>query len=368
MNFAALLLSKSVMAIVLGVLLLGGVLTLKLWSSPRRWEKLKSAVVDLDGLATVQVPQEWRYDPETIERTNDSVSFLFRRVNGHHLNGMTSYAEEAMITFAAPDLVRTDFTALLRRGQFDRVSRANEVKTETIGAMELTVYAGQYDRDPVHEPTWQIRLTDHDARMIVSWWGYQKQYSKDEAAANLLYLHTRISRKGNLYAYLQRYRPYDAANWQMTRDRNVVSVNEALRQLGLPPAQTGVWTKHGQLRYIIDRSRPQKFYLVRPVGELPKPDGGFALPKLLTLFKWIGTTWWQDNQGGGGGMIPPDELAPLTAELPSRSEMYLYRIHSFQLWRPLPRPAVDLLRNALAEGAMLQKQFAAGTLVKSEAE
>lgn len=341
---------------------------LRFWTKTRRWADLEQVTLDLDGVAEVRLPRDLHYDPEATRRSGDYAGFVFSRVDGHHLNGMTSYAENLEIYFAAPDLAESAFDSLAARGTFDNFRRATAIRTERHGPIQLDLFSGTYDRDPVHEPTWSIRLTHRAARIAVSWWGYQKTYTLDQARENLQHLHAQIKPSGTIAAFLQRSRTYDSAAWQAVRDRNLAALNDALRDLGLPPVQTGAWTHHGGLRYLIDNNRPQQFHLVQPIAHTRLPDGPFKLLGPLTAFRFIQNTWWQDNQGLGGGQVPYDNLAELTREMTDHAEVYLYRIHSFNLWRPFDGAPRDLLRQALAEGDAMKGQFQAGKLLGGDAE
>ena len=95
-------------ALLVGVLIAVAVGTMAcfLFRKSRIWSELKQTQVSLDGLANVTVPADLRYDSEAVRHDGDTAQFRFQRVNDHHLNGMTSYAENLLIIKGHPELIQ----------------------------------------------------------------------------------------------------------------------------------------------------------------------------------------------------------------------------------------------------------------------
>ena len=121
------------------------------------------------------------------------------------------------------------------------------------------------------------------------------------------------------------------------------------------------------LRYLVDNGRPQQFHFVQSLGSIPAPDHPFRLTGPATFFKFVQNFWRQDNQGGGGGEIPHDDTGELTASM-DRGRVYFFRIHSYNLWKPLDGAVADLLKQAEAEGEQMRRQFESGRLTGMDAE
>lgn len=339
----------------------------RLWAKQRRWADMKPAMVDLGGVAAISVPEDLRFDPESEQRTGDYSGFRFQRVNGHHLNGMTSYAEGLAVFLVAPDVDGAEFETLARRGTFDNFPRATSVQTERQGALNITLMEGDYSRDPVHEPIWCVRLLDPAARVAMTWWGYKKQYTPELARDNLLNARSRLKITGDVARYLQQSRSYNTSTRSAAFDQNLRTLNDALRGMGFDAVSPGAWSRRRDIRYLVDNGRPQQFHFVQSLGSIPAPDHPFRLTGPATFFKFVQNFWRQDNQGGGGGEIPHDDTGELTASM-DRGRVYFFRIHSYNLWKPLDGAVADLLKQAEAEGEQMRRQFESGRLTGMDAE
>ncbi|QOY87422.1 hypothetical protein [Paludibaculum fermentans] len=343
-----------------------------LFRKARNWADLKQTTVDLDGLATVKVPSDLRYDAEPVQRSGDTAQFQFRRVNDTHLNGQTSYAETMVITIAAPDLDRATFEAQRRQGLFDVTKASGTGATSTEGPLQWEIFQTVYERDPVKEPAHYLRLTDAEAGIVITWLGYQKQYTVEQARANLKYLRSTITVAPTRAAYFEKLRDYKTNSRTAEAARNLELLSAALKELGFPPATVGQWTRHGTWRYTIDNGRPQQFQLVLPVNHMRMPDGAFELKGPLTSFKFIQNKyWWQNNQGRGGGLIPQDLLPGLVEEMTDREDVYFFSIHGLNLWKSYPgdgNPLLTELRSAIVEAEKLKAEFFSKGLIGGDAE
>jgi hypothetical protein len=295
------------------------------------WSSRKLQTVNLDGLVDATVPADLRYDPEATVHEADSAEFTFLRVNGHHWNGMTSYAEGLRIRVVARDIGDGVFDRIVKRSS--PFGPRDEVRTEADGPMTWQFSSFVYQRDPVTEPAWRIRLIDGDAGLILTWWGYRKQYTLETARQSIDFARSRLDVTGDLQAYLRKYRDWQGDHPETTGARNLRLLEEALRELGLPPAEPGQWTRRGDWQYLIDDERPRQFHLVRSVAHHPTPEGPIHLNEPLTLFRYVQGTWWQNSQVVEAGNLPSSVTAGLEAEMTDRTQTYFYRIHSLNLWK-----------------------------------
>ena len=307
----------------------------------RNWARAKEVTVDLNGVAEVRLPAELRLDSESIRHTGDRTTFQFRRVNDHHWNGMTSYAELMSVSLLAPDLP---------------VSSSIDVE-ETL-----------YERDPVREPSWKVRLSDPKTGVAIDWQGFQRHYTADQAKANILHIRDTLRWRHDRADHFQSHRDWSTENWQQVRGRNLQLLAEALAAKGFPPAGS-TWTRHGNWRYIIDNDRPQRFHLVRHIASIELPDGPFGLLSPLTFFRYYHTRgfWHQENQGRGGGILPAAVLAEFQTELTNSRLVYFYRIQDLQLWKEHASLS-DALHELIREGDLRAGEFEKQGAIDASAE
>lgn len=307
-----------------------------LYARERLWEKGKTNTVDLDDLATLSSPEGLRYVPHRKLPDDNQEPYEFERYYKSHLNGQSSYSEHLTITIYAEDVP-------LEPGE---------------GRWLWTVKAVTYDRDPVHEPSWRIRLLDREAKVELDWRGFQKHYTVETAKKNLEFMAQSI-RFHNRKAWFQARRDWPTDGWRDNLAQNLPRLQQQLAALGMPPVVEGQWTSHGDLRYTIDHQRPQHFILALQLGTEPKPDYPVSLNGPVTKYTFVDHRVWQQNQGGPGGMLEAPELNRLRTEWTERGNVYYYSIQMLNLWGT-PQSSVKEL---VAKARQLQSQHRAGTLV-----
>lgn len=287
--------------------------------------------VDLDGIAEVHLPPDLRLDSRDTELTGDQTTFHFRRVNDTHLNGQTSYAELLTLSLLAEDLPATE---------------GFEIK-ETI-----------YERHPVKEPAWRIRLTDPKAGVAIDWQGYKKHYTAEKAKAYVIQIRDSLHWKQDRAAHFQSHRNWSTPKWPAVFRNNVQLLNAALSAIHFPPVEQGRWVTHQNWRYIIDNERPQRFHLVRVIANIKLPEGPFRILAPLTFFRFFSTRnfWHQENQGHGGGTLPVSVVPAFLPELSNQEHVYFYRIQSLQLWKAHASIA-DALRDLIQEANHRAEEF-----------
>ncbi|MGJ5815981.1 hypothetical protein [Paludibaculum fermentans] len=349
-----------------------GTMACFLFRKTRIWSELKQTTIDLDGLATVKVPTDLRYEPEPPHRDGDISRFLFRRVNDTHINGTTSYAETMIIAIAAPDLDRSTFAAQRRKGSFDVNKPPAPGQTSVEGALQWEIFQTVYEHHPVTEPAHYLRLTDAEAGIVITWLGYQKQYTVEQAKANLKYLRSTIAIGPNRAEYFEKLRDYKTSDRDAERARNLELLSAALKELNFPPVTAGQWTNHGAWRYSVDNGRPQRFYLVLPMNHMRMPDGAIDVDGPITTFKFVQNRyWWQNNRGSGGGLIPEEILPGFVEEMTDREDVYFLSIQTINLWKGYPgggNPILTELRAAVDRAEKLKTEFLSKGLISGDAE
>lgn len=315
---------------------LAGLAACGLYGGERVWEKRKSAVVALGELATVRAPEDLRHRPIESQPDGDRETFRFERVYKHHINGQTSLAEQLSITVFAED-------APFATGD---------------GRWGWDVVAETYERHPVTEPAWRIRLLDREAKTTLDWRGFQKEYSVETAKRNLLFLAQSITVRERKQ-FFQARRDWPTDGWKENYTRNIARVGGELRALGMPPAVVSEWVQFGDLRYTIDRERPQHLVLATLLGTEPKPNYPVDFHGPVTKYTFVDGRVWQDNQGSGGGMLADSELQRLRREWREHGNVYYYSIQTLNLWGADGAGVEELL----ARARQLQAQHRAGTLV-----
>jgi hypothetical protein len=352
------------LAVLLAALLIvGGCLVLvACFRRERDWSQAKSATAVLDQLLEVTLPEDLRYDARLLEQTPDMVQFTFQRVNDTHLNGMTSYAEALRIQVVAPDCPAETWERILKDWSPFR-GRQGPPEIQNEGKVKWESRAGVYERDPVREPSWTLRLIDPEARLVLTWWGYQKQYTLEQARANLSYARGRMVLKQDVLAYLRPHRPWAVESAEATFQANLAALRGALVELGFPPLAQSGWTRHGEWRYLIDQERPRQFQLVRMLGRTPKPDVPVILHGAITQARFQQGRWVQNTQVPGAVEVPAATLPGLTAEFSGPDQVYFYFARAVNLWEAVPGSGLTArLRALVAEGGEMDAAFRAGRM------
>lgn len=306
-----------------------------LFARERLWANGKSQAVELADLATLRAPEGLRYIPHRKLPNGDSEPYEFERTYKHHLNGTASLAENLTITIHAAD----------------RPVEPGE------GRWQWSVKAETYERDPVVEPSWRVRLLDREANIELDWRGFQKHYTVETAKRNLQWMAETIVTP-NRKAWFQARRDWPTDGWRENLAHNLPRVQRELAALGMPPAVEGQWTAHGELRYTLDHDRPQHFLLALQLGTEPKLTYPVDMHGPVTQYTFVDGRLWQHIRNDGG-MLPAPELARLRPEWTEPGNVYYYSIQKLNLWGT-PHASVKEL---IAQARQLQSRHRAGTLI-----
>ncbi len=342
----------------LGVLAVG-LTACGLYGRERLWEKRKLQEVSLGEVLRLRVPADLWVDPDRRQETGDYATFLLARVNSSHLNGTTSYAENMQVTVFAPDMPLERIERSRKRFGFTMLRRweKDDVVEETKdGRWQWKVTRVMYDKDPVHEPSWQLVLLDREARVMYDWRGFRKQYELETAKKNLRFMAESATVAAERGAFFTARRDWVEAERQGLYAENLVKVERALG-FRLEP---DVWHVEGPWRYAIDNERPQRFIVARRLGEeLRGRPVDFLGP--VTRYAIVQNGYlWEDNQGSGGPTLPLELQDGLRREFPEENTNYYYTIQAANLWRPLPDGFLAAMQGKAME---MDRRYQAGKLV-----
>ncbi|MDF1502774.1 hypothetical protein [Roseisolibacter sp. H3M3-2] len=318
------------------------------------WARQPHTVHALDGVVRVAVPAALAIDDRVTERGADWRAYQFRRPYRSHLNGQTSWAEVLGVAVVAPDLPRERLDALLAAGAL-RLPELGWGPRPGLGVLDdaglrWLVQEQTYDRDPVHEPSWAIRVDDPAAGIVIGWRGFKKHYTLEAARANLRALHASVRIDGDLQRSFASRWSWSGDAWRRDFPENLAVVRAVLRERSLAVGAPGALARQGAWRVAVDDERPQRLHLMHAVAALALPEGPFRTTEPVTYFqRWSGR-WRQDNQGSEGGLLPESLLDAMRAELTDPEQVHFFRVRSLDLWRRYaPGELAASLRAALRD-------------------
>ncbi|HEU0120468.1 MAG TPA: hypothetical protein VFQ91_08085 [Bryobacteraceae bacterium] len=282
------------------------------------WERMTLEQSALGEFGIIRLPAALRPRPDEADIGADEAGFVFRRVNGTHWNGQTSYAELLRVTVFAPD----------------------EAPSSSADS-PWTVMATNYDRDPVHEPAWRILLRDPSRRIQLDWLGYKKHYSLDEAKRNLRFLLQNITLHDGYAALFSPHRDWPEDSWKQNFAANAAVISAVM---GAVPV--GRWRADGPWRYAIDNERPQRLLIAYRLGERERAGEPMDFEGPLTRYRFVHGAWRQDNQGSGGGLIGNALFRDFQAELADPTKDYYYSVETLNLWKPVAAAQIAAARQA----------------------
>lgn len=323
--------------------------------SSANWSSQKQTVHALDSVAQLSIPATLRDLPDRTERTADWVSYHFRKPYKSHLNGMSSYSEALSVVLFAPDLPRERMDSLLANGM-PRLWELGWGRHPGLGvpgdaSLRWLVSEQNYDRHPVLEPSWYVRVDDRAKGIVIGWRGFKKDYTLEQAKSNIVALHGALRVEGNLARDFDSRRSWVGDAWKASYAKNMRVLTSVLAEEQLVPASVGTMARKGDWRVFIDDERPQQLYLMQLLAGIALPDGPIDLLAPVTYYKYMQQRWVQENQGGGGGMLPEYGQQALATEFTSTERRYFYRIRTIDLWRAYASEAefAKLVRATLRE-------------------
>lgn len=314
-----------------------------------QWARQKQTTHQLDAIATVSLPQKFVFrDNETVQ-TPDYNSYNFRRTNDSHINGTTSYAEEMTVTVVAPDFPRERFDRVLSEGALSWMGKSPGLGEAAADGRRWLMRETVYESHPVKEPSWQVRVDDAKRGLVVTWRGFKKQYTLDDAKTNLSALVSAISVSPTIADDFATRRSWARTGWETAYAVNsrVAATVLAEFKLALPGADA--MTREGKWRVYLDDQRPQQLHIAHELAILTLPEGPFRLTEKVTYYHYMQQRWVQENQGKESDMLPAGGQRLMAPEFEEQSKKYFYQIRAVDMWRTYPSEGefADVLRNLL---------------------
>ncbi|MGV3707958.1 MAG: hypothetical protein ACO1Q7_03890 [Gemmatimonas sp.] len=310
------------------------------------WARQPLVKHNLDAVATVSLPNEFRERTEDAEKTPDFLMYHFRKMYKTHINGQTSWAEDLNIHLFSPDYPRARFDSDLAEGRVTGFGRNPGAGTPDAKGMRWLVQEITYERHPVIEPSWNVRVDIPERGLVVGWRGFKKQYTLEQAKTNLTTFIESMTMTGDLRADFATRRSWPDAGWESSFQANVQAAQAVLVEKGLKLNPADSLFKSGKWRVFLDSERPQRLHIVHELTNIVLPDGPFRLSEKVTYFKILQGNWWQDNQGQESGKLPRKGELALAPEFTDRERVYFYQIQSLDMWKAYTGPTefADALR------------------------
>lgn len=346
------------------------------------WSRESQVVHDLDSIVRVTLPKSLLAVPDRTTREADHIAFHFRKPYKSHMNGTSSYAEALNIVLFAPDFPRTRFDSVLADGGpmlYDvAFGRAPGLGTPTSGTPDANnvdeglrwlVREATYERSPVSEPSWYLRVDDRAKGVMIAWRGFKSQYTLDAARANMRQLMRGLEVSPTLAASFVPRRSWGSADWQSAYARNLATITALMQEEGFQSANIGVLSAKGAFRLLVDDERPQRLHVIHEIAGLALPDGPFRLTEPVTAYRFYQNRWNQDNQGGDGVQLPPVGAQALARAFPDTGKVYFYRIRAIDLWTVYgDGELAALVRRTMKETAADAVRFRRDGFIAGDAE
>lgn len=314
-----------------------------------QWARQKQTAHQLDAIATVSLPQKFITDGYEPERTPDRVDYRYRRVNDTHINGMTSYAEELTISMIAPDLPAVRFDRILRIGEIAGMNRNPGLGEADADGRRWIVREVTYERHPVTEPSWLVRVDDNKRGIVLTWRGFKKQYTLDEAKLNLTALVSSIAVSPTIADYFATRRSWQRSGWETAYTVNSRVAAAVLAEFKLNLPATDSMARQDKWRLYLDDERPQQLHVVHELAALTVPDGPFRTTEPVTFYKYMQQRWIQENQGKESDLLAENGQLLMAPEFSDTGKVYFYQMKAVDLWRTYSseQEFADMLRTML---------------------
>lgn len=117
----------------------------------------------------------------------------------------------------------------------------------------------------------------------------------------------------------------------VTKTSTLTAVNDSLRALQLPLAQSGEMTRDSVWRVYVASDSATSLYIVHGLEALVLPDGPIEVLAPVTYFRFDGSVWRQATQKTNGVIVPPGVERVLSTEFTDRERTYFYRVRVIDL-------------------------------------
>ena len=297
------------------------------------WSRQQQTIQNLDGIATMPLPQQYRAEDYRTQRTPDFNSYAYRRPYKSHLNGQTSYAEDLTVTLLAPDFPRERLDRMLLSGDIGGFYRDPALGEADADGRRWVVRETVYEQHPVTEPSWDIRVDDPARGLVARWRGFKKEYTVEDARRNLSALLSSITVSPKIADDFGTRRSWAPTGWEPAYTANTKVVRDVLAEFKLELPVADAITRHDKWRIFLDDQRPQQLHLVHALTAITLPDGPFRITEPVTYFKYMQQRWVQDNQGQESDRLPVAGQKLMATELVDQERVYFYQMAAVDMWK-----------------------------------
>lgn len=297
------------------------------------WARQKQTSHQLGNVASLSLPAKFFSRNDEDEQTPDYSSHYYRKTNDTHINGQTSYAEEMTVTVVAPDLPPDRFDRLLATGELAGFGRNPGLGEADADGRRWLVREVVYERHPVTEPSWQVRVDDQKRGLVIQWRGFRKHYTLEQAKTNLTELLASITISPALADDFAKRRSWARSGWEAAFAANSAAAKTVLGEFKLELPASGAMTQSGKWRLYLDDLRPQQLHIVHELAALTLPDGPFRIIKPVTYFKYMQQRWVQENQGQESDKLPEGGKKLISSDLRDTTKIYFYQMTAIDMWK-----------------------------------
>lgn len=302
----------------------------------QQWSRQATVEFALDGIGRVVLPKTMNDNADPTARTPDYNVYNFRKPYKSHLNGQSSIAENLSVYVFAPDFPRARFDAMLTEGQVSGFGKNPGSGTDGEHGLRWLVQEITYERSPVVEPSWNIRVDDRERGLVVTWRGFKKHYTLAQAKDNLASLFDRITINAGLAADFASRRSWPVSGWEASYATNLRVAKSVLAEKQFSLEQTDSIASKGLWSFYLDDERPQQLHVIHALTAMTMPDFPFRLTEPVTYYKYMQSRWYQDNQGQESDLLPPKAQSALARNFTDRARIYFFQMTAVDLWKAYP--------------------------------
>lgn len=335
-----------------------------------QWSRQTPVEFALDGIARIALPKGFSALPDRTARTPDYNTYFFEKMYKTHINGTTSYAEELSVVLTAPDFPRARFDEEVASGKMIWFGKNPGPGDAGESGLRWKVRETIYEKHPVTEPSWEIRVDNRERGVVVVWRGFKKHYTVEEAKNNLAKLVEHMTVNSTLAADFATRRSWTGNSWEQAYAQNLRVAKSVLAEKGLSLVQPDSLASKGMWRFFIDNERPQQLHVIHELVSMTMPDGPFRLTEPVTYYKYMQERWFQENQGHVSGMLPLKGQSAIAWNFTDRAKVYFFQIKSVDLWKTYAneKEFADMLRALLRKMEAEHTRLLRDGFIRGDAE
>jgi len=144
-----------------------------------------------------------------------------------------------------------------------------------------------YERHPVTEPSWLMRVDDVKRGLGVTWRGFKKQYTLDEAKTNLSALVSAVSVSPAIADDFTTRRSWARLGWEAAYAAYSRAAATVLTEFKLTLPGADAMMRQDKWRVYLDDQRPQQLHIAHELAVLTVPEGPFRLTEKVTYYHYM---------------------------------------------------------------------------------